>query len=311
MELIFFVGIPASGKSTYAAQYRQKGYTVLSSDAIRDELTGGIPLEALPPKDHASLNARVFETIRRETAASLQRGQSVVVDATNLNRKRRISFLKQFQKFDCTRICHLFITPVPVCMERNALRSGAARVPDQAMHRMLCNFECPNYWEGWDEIIPAICPIPYEFPFVEIRNFPQDNPHHALTLDAHMDAAARYCAEYRSGPMLERVARCHDIGKLYTKAFCNSRGVPTEDAHYLGHDSYGAYLYLTQMCCGRQPAPEEFRQILYETNLINCHMRPLTAWSGSGTPSEKDLALFGEAFLADLLMLHRADRAAH
>ena len=35
MELIFFVGIPASGKSTLANQYREQGYQVLSSDEIR------------------------------------------------------------------------------------------------------------------------------------------------------------------------------------------------------------------------------------------------------------------------------------
>lgn len=141
-----------------------------------------------------------------------------------------------------------------------------------------CNFECPNYWEGWDEIEPVADSTPYQFPFEKIRGFGQDNPHHSLTLDAHMAAAVQFCREQGYGEMLERVSTYHDIGKLYTKQYRNTRGEPTTNAHYLGHDNYGAYLYLTEMCCGKNLSAEEFRQVLYETNLINCHMRPLAQW---------------------------------
>ena len=132
-----------------------------------------------------------------------------------------------------------------------------------------------------------------------------------LTLDAHLEAAVRYCAEQNCGEMLERVARYHDIGKLYTKQYCNSRGVATADAHYMGHENYGAYLYLTEMCCGKQLSAEEFRQVLYETNLINCHMRPLLQWSWIDGAEKKDVELFGKAFVSDLKVLNRVDRAAH
>ena len=55
----------------------------------------------------------------------------------------------------------------------------------------------------------------------------------------------------------------------------------------------------------------QFRGILFEANLINCHMRPLALWRKETTTEEKDRSLFGEPFLTDLLALHRADRAAH
>ncbi len=311
MELVMFVGIPASGKSTMSAAYREQGYLVLSSDEIRDTLLEGTGLGDIALKNRAQIHSRVFEEIRKQTTEALKQGQSVVVDATNLGRKRRMSFLNQFRRFACRKKCVLFITPAEVCRERNRNRTGNARVPEEDMQRMLCNFECPNYWEGWDEILPVADETPYRFPFEAVRGFDQDNPHHKLTLEEHMAAAARFCAEQGCGEMLERVAACHDIGKLYTKQYCNSRGEPTEDAHYLGHDNYGAYLYLTQMCCGRALTEEAFRQALYETCLINCHMRPLAHWRWTENAEEKDRQLFGEEFLSDLRALHRADLAAH
>lgn len=311
MELIMFVGIPASGKSTRSAFYRDRGYLILSSDEIREGLMAGANLESLTEKEKTRIHSQVFEIIRKKTGEALKAGRSVVVDATNLSRKRRMSFLAQFKRFDCAKKCVLFITPVEICLERNRNRTGNARVPDEGMQRMLCNFECPYLWEGWDEIIPAADTASYHFPFGEIQGLSQDNPHHSLTLDAHMEEASGYCAQHGFGAMLERVAAYHDIGKLYTRQYRNTRGEPTEHAHYLGHDNYSAYLYLAEMCCGKDLSAEAFLRILYETNLIGCHMRPMTNWRWVDGAEEKDRKLFGEAFIQDLLALHQADRAAH
>lgn len=310
MELIMFVGIPASGKSTKSTLYRKLGYEVLSSDDIRNELLQGVGLEALSLSQRTRLHGNTFETVRRRALAALKRGQSVVVDATNLSRKRRISFLECFRRFPCTKKCLLFLTPVDVCMERNRKRTGNARVPDEAMYRMLCNFECPNYWEGWDEILPVAYEAQYTFPFEQIKGFHQNNSHHTLTLDAHLEKTAQYCLDNNCSLSVRKVASYHDIGKLYTKQYQNSRGEITKEAHYLGHDNYGAYLYITEMCCGKEMSPLAFRNILYETSLINCHMYPMFRWK-DGIPTQKDLDLFGSEFLSDLMALHQADRAAH
>ena len=39
-EFIMLVGLPASGKSTYAEKLKEKEYHIHSSDSIREELTG-------------------------------------------------------------------------------------------------------------------------------------------------------------------------------------------------------------------------------------------------------------------------------
>ena len=132
MELVMFVGIPASGKSTQSAKYRQQGYRILSSEEIREDLINGANLESLPEKEKAQLHSRVFEIIRKEAVAALKRGQSVVMDATNLSRKRRMSFLVNFKRFPCTKKCVLFVTPVEICKERNRKRTGNACVPENS-----------------------------------------------------------------------------------------------------------------------------------------------------------------------------------
>ena len=58
-------------------------------------------------------------------------------------------------------------------------------------------------------------------------------------------------------------------------------------------------------------ATEEIREILYEATLINCHMRPLTAWGDSPAAKERDKLLFGESFVSDIEKINAADGSAH
>ena len=311
LEYVEFVGPPASGKTTETEKYRQNGYDIFSSDDIRAEIQVKIDNGEFIIPDNTNLNALVFDTINKLTVQSLKNGKSVVVDATNLGRKRRMNFKRSLYKIDCLKTCVIFITSIDECMRRNALRFGKARVPDEAMYGMFCSYECPNYWEGWDNIIPVIDDKPFTFDFSKTIGFSQDNPYHTLTLDEHMQAAHRFAVESGFNPTVQKVARYHDIGKLYTKRFENRRGERTEKAHFYGHENYGAYLYLTEMCCGKTISQEEFKQILYETNLINCHMRPLNLWSENNVVREKDKKLFGESFFEDLINLNKCDKAAH
>lgn len=310
-EFIMFIGLPASGKSTLAAKYRSAGYSVFSSDAVRAEIEAAIEKGEFVLPSNNNLNGVVFERIVREVAEEIKKGNSVVLDATNLTRKRRMNFKRWLCRYHCLMKCILFITPVSVCMERNANRIGSARVPDEAMDNMLRSFECPNYWEGWDEIVPIIDETPYAFDFEKTIGFLQETPHHSLTLYDHMAKAKEYVKEHGGNEMLQRVAMYHDIGKFHVKKFENRKGEPSEFAHFYEHENYGAYLYLTEKCCGKTLTKEEFDEVLYETCLINCHMRPLHFWKPDGKAREKDKRLFGERFFADLVALNAADRAAH
>src|SRR5260370_40411744 len=83
MKVVIAVGLPGSGKTTWLAQF---GQDVLSSDAIRAELTGDA--------GDQSANARVFAVLRQRLEERLARGEALTyIDATNLGRGGRKPFL--------------------------------------------------------------------------------------------------------------------------------------------------------------------------------------------------------------------------
>ena len=160
LQLIMLVGIPASGKSTYCQKFAQQGYVVLSSDAIRLEIKEQLDSGKIVMPSNTNLNSMVFDNVFLKAKELLSSGKSVVVDATNLGRKRRMNFIKHLYKVQFRKICYLFITSPEVCLERNSKRAGYARVPDESMYNMFCSFQCPNYWDGFDEIVPIIGDVP-------------------------------------------------------------------------------------------------------------------------------------------------------
>lgn len=176
MELVVFVGIPASGKSTESMKYREAGYKVLSSDAIRYEIMNGVSLAEVSAEEQNRVNKIVFETVYAKTEEALSRGESVVVDATHIKRSYRMDFLKYFERFECTKKCVVFVTPFETCLERNRKRTGFALVPDDILLWMLSTFESPYYWEGWDEVVPVAANVPYDRPFSELENFTCGTP---------------------------------------------------------------------------------------------------------------------------------------
>ena len=114
-------------------------------------------------------------------------------------------------------------------------------------------------------------------------------------------------------------AGAHDLGKYYTKTFMDSKGNPSEEAHYYGHENYGAYMFLLGQNhavstgddeCAKTDKREQ-KNNLYIASLINWHMRPHTAWKQSEKAKERDRKLIGEEMYQDIMILHEADLSAH
>lgn len=73
--LHILIGIPGCGKSTFAKGLAEKtGATIVSSDAIREELTGS--------ENAQNVNREVFELVRSRVQRNILDGD-VIVDATN------------------------------------------------------------------------------------------------------------------------------------------------------------------------------------------------------------------------------------
>lgn len=249
-DFYMYIGLPGSGKSTIAAA--QKSMTIISSDAIRNELYGD---ENILGKHNT-----VFELMLRRTREALLKGESVCYDATNLASRRRRGLLEQLPK-GTKKHAIVVWARYSTCLERNARRER--KVEPEVIRRMLTQFEVPYYDEGWDDItILKNDSVGYDSAeLFDLLNIPHDNPHHDGLISEHIyrvqkavytllyaEDNSRFPDENTKNlvyPILREVATWHDVGKPFVKSFFNARQEFTpKEAHYYGHENVSAYLYL-------------------------------------------------------------------
>lgn len=240
---LMVVGLPGSGKSTYIEKY-YSNYRVHSSDAIREELSGDV--------NNQDINKQVFNTLHKRVKDDLVAGHNVVYDATNISWKRRKAFLQELKNINCHKECVLMATPFELCVQRNNERDRV--VPYFVIERMYKNFDIPWYNEGWDSIVIAYANSDAMTQYgdwsrfvVDHLDFAQDSKWHTETLGDHCLKTLQYVetreADLTPGNILETkiAAALHDCGKPFCKAFKDSRGEPSEFAHYYNHENVGAY----------------------------------------------------------------------
>ena len=298
MSAIFemFIGIPGCGKSTHARKMMEKdsSIVIVSSDAIRKELYGS--------EEDQSHNQEVFNEVFKRTRAALANDLHVIIDATNLSRKRRIAFLKQFD--NCEKRATVFAIPFEVCCERNNSRERI--VPQYAMDRMYRSFQPPHYAEGFDDIqIVGSKDIDTMYIFkCEQENIKtsHDNSHHTFSCGIHCFEAELYIKnKYPNEVDLQMAARFHDVCKYKCKVFHNAKGEPTEEAHYYNHENVSAYDFIVHYFL--MPP----KRVIHIANLIANHM----VFYAGEQAMEKRRKLYGEKFWEDLKKIHEADVSAH
>ena len=287
-SLILLVGIPGSGKTTYAETYNRVRPNIhLSSDLIRKELWGN---EATQGD-----NNEVFSLMQSRAIEALNNGQSVVYDATNITRKDRsyiISLCPKFVKIEC----HIIWAPIETCIERDAVRERT--VGKEVIDRMLKRFQAPWYDEGIDEIVTiwntneGFNQETYVNNLLNATNIPHDNPHHTLNIKEHCDEAYRYAVNNHFPSYLLMAAKYHDIGKPYVKAFIDGKGNPSESAHYYQHQCVSAYMYY---------GIDKWN--FYIAWLISTHMDPYL--------NTKYYNRLPDYLKKQVDLLHEADRNAH
>lgn len=306
VKFIMMVGVAGSGKSTYAKGLESSGQAIIvSTDAIRGELWGDENDQQNP--------AKVFEEAHRRIKYLLKSGHSVVFDATNLSARRREGFLKQLPK-DCYKECVVIITPPEVINARMAYRER--KVPPEVIEKQIKSFQCPYYYEGWDNI-----EIRWDFEcaledaehyFALCEKTENDNHNHSTAnVNEHIDMATLYFGvnyAHRRDLDVKSIAEAvkfHDIGKPQTKVFHNAKGEPTDEAHYYGHQNYSAYIYLmTHMALLYDEVYADF--VLRIANLIQFHMEHFFR-DENGIEKFYKKTGFGK----ELEVIRRCDMAAH
>ncbi len=132
MELIIFIGLQASGKSTF---FRQKFAT--THEHISKDL--------MPRKGKEQRQQQLIET-------ALQADKSIVIDNTNPSPIERAVIIEQGKKYRATIIGYYFSSVIEECMQRNLRREGKALVPDVGFYSTVKKLEKPDYGDGFDRL---------------------------------------------------------------------------------------------------------------------------------------------------------------
>jgi predicted kinase len=123
--LILLVGPPASGKSSFADAWIERGRLdrdgVVSCDSLRNQLVGS--------RVSVSDDPAVFDEMDRRVAARLEAALPVVVDATNVMPNARARMIFWARQYGRPVTALRFRAATDVLVHRNSERLGHARVP--------------------------------------------------------------------------------------------------------------------------------------------------------------------------------------
>ncbi len=135
------IGIPGSGKSTYAEKIaRLENAVVISSDKLREELFGDVW--------ELRKNTILFAEVYRRALKYLSEGKNVVLDATNISRRKRKHVLNKLKPY--YKECYFIKTPLNKVLYQNRKRDR--NVPEDVIFRIYNKLQEPDYSEGWDKI---------------------------------------------------------------------------------------------------------------------------------------------------------------
>lgn len=304
--LYIICGLSGSGKSTIATQIANENpnTVIVSSDAIREELTGNYE-----DQEH---NEEVFKIFHNRIRKNLENKRNVIADATNLTMKSRRAIMMKVNGLDIEKICYLIPKPYEQCKIDDKARLHS--VGDEVIDKQIMRFQVPFYEEKFDKIIIHKDDSWEEYKmgsinlFLAMFGFEQKNPHHNMTLDDHcLNAYNLFCnkiphktllnLEYVNGFAMG--AKLHDFGKIMVQTF-DENGI----AHYYGHESAGSYFILSQMV---KPLVWIDDVLLDCCFLINYHMMPF-GWT-TDKAKQRWKERFGEYKYKMLLDFNKCDMA--
>ena len=127
MEAVLFIGIQASGKSTF---FKQRFFDT-----------------------HVRINLDMLRTRHRETLlfdACLAAQQSFVVDNTNLTTEDRAHYIGPARSAGFRIVGYYFQSQIRLSLERNSQREGRARIPDKGVVAAHSRLQLPRLDEGFD-----------------------------------------------------------------------------------------------------------------------------------------------------------------
>jgi predicted kinase len=133
MEMIIFIGLQGSGKSTFYQAHFVQTHTLISKDLFPN-------------------NKNPSRRQRQLIVEALQADLSVVIDNTNASRESRAELIETGREYGATIIGYFFEVQLKESLARNKQRTGKSRVPDVAIFATLKRLVSPTYEEGFDRL---------------------------------------------------------------------------------------------------------------------------------------------------------------
>lgn len=131
MELVIFIGLPASGKSSFYRERFAASHLHVSKDLLGN-------------------NRRKDRRQRELIQEAFAHGRSVVLDNTHPERADRKSWLALGKEHSALVKGFYFSSLVSECLLRNEQREGP--VPEVAIFSIAKKLEPPSWEEGYDEL---------------------------------------------------------------------------------------------------------------------------------------------------------------
>lgn len=243
-KMFIMKGISCSGKSTYAEQLaRKENAVIISSDKIGALL--GFENKPNPPE--------VFRLMERLTLQHLEKHHHIIIDATNLTRRKTNPWIRLAKRMGAETIC-VFVNIDDIQLEKQMEQRIQTRWTHMSMKelkgltfRMKVSLQTPTLCDGFDDIILVqnqeirpqwssyfqehqeqflSSPSKFMWDFyqsgkmeevmpelVRCIGYKQENTHHNLTVFKHMMKAADH-VEVKT-PEFVWAMCLHDIGKVY------------------------------------------------------------------------------------------------
>jgi predicted kinase len=129
METIIFIGIQASGKSTFYKENFFQTHLRISLDMLKTRNKEG----------------RLIETC-------FATRQKFVVDNTNTTTDERKKYIEQAKINKYKVIGYYFQSNIAECIKRNNNRFGKSKIPEIGIKGTYSKLELPNMNEGFDEL---------------------------------------------------------------------------------------------------------------------------------------------------------------
>ncbi|NOU84259.1 AAA family ATPase [Paenibacillus sp. LMG 31460] len=129
MECVIFVGIQASGKSTF---FKERFFN-----------------------SHIRINMDMLKTRHRENiylAASFQAKQPFVVDNTNPTIEDRSKYISLAKEHKFRVVGYYFEPDFAESVKRNEVRSGSEKVPEVGIKSIMKRLQTPDFSEGFDTL---------------------------------------------------------------------------------------------------------------------------------------------------------------